>query len=113
MSHHIFILSGVDFAQEDLANSLVKAITSNLAATTFYVARSENMKYICFCGSFIGGSSLMTEVILKQLKDASMILQVGRHSNMVTCVLPGSLCLFLLLFFFQAFHAHYAYLEGS
>ncbi len=83
------ILSAPEYSEEDIAHSLLYAITDNLAQTVYMVAKMEGLEYACFCGTFVQDSDSIRSIIKQKIQGASFYLGV---SNLY-CDVPGSPCL--------------------
>jgi len=51
------------FRDADIASSILYAVTDNLALQSYYIAQSQHVHRICFCGTYLSGnSSIITQM---------------------------------------------------
>ena len=70
------------YRQEDIADSLLYAVTDNLAQQAYLVAKAEKIDHICFCGSFVEDNNSIRSIITDKLVAASFYIGVSLIFNM-------------------------------
>jgi type II pantothenate kinase len=63
------------FKEADKANSILYAVTENLTNQAFYVAQSQQVHYVCFCGTFLSGNGVIMSQIISKLGEMSAYLK--------------------------------------
>ena len=66
-----------NYKEEDIADSLLYAVTDNLAQQVYLVAKAEKINYACFCGSYVEDNSTIRSIITDKLHAASFYLDVS------------------------------------
>ena len=66
-----------NYKEEDIADSLLYAITDNLAAQAYLVAKAEKINYTCFCGNYVEDNDTIRSIITDKLQAAALYLGVS------------------------------------
>jgi len=65
------------FREEDIANSILRQLTSDLAETVVLIAKVHNISKVCFCGSFISDNQIVMRLLDEVVKASAPWLQMN------------------------------------
>ncbi len=72
-----------------MADSLLFAVTDNLAQQAFITAKARDVHTICFCGSFVEDNAKLRAIITDKVKAASFYLDVSSAAGGVRSIRPA------------------------
>ncbi len=66
-----------EYAEADMASSLLYCVTDQMALTSYLVAQAHSLNNIVFYGSYLSGQTIIMAQIKEKIAVCSNVLKVG------------------------------------